>query len=106
MLDIKWIRENPDALDAAMARRKVAPVSSELLALDTQRRKIQTDLQEIQARRNEAAKAIGKAKSQGEDADSLIKEVADLKTSVQDLEVQERNLNEKWMRPCRFFPIY
>lgn len=95
MLDLKWIRENPDALDVAMARRKIAPVSAELMELDTLRRKIQTDLQEIQARRNEAAKAIGKAKSQGEDADALIMEVAELKTSVQDLEVQERVLNEK-----------
>jgi seryl-tRNA synthetase len=95
MLDLKWIRENPDALDAAMARRKVAPVSANLIALDAQRRTIQTELQEIQARRNEAAKAIGKAKSQGENADAIIREVADLKSSVQSLEVQERDLGEK-----------
>ena len=104
MLDLKWIRENPNVLDAAMARRKVAPVSANLISLDTQRRTVQTELQELQARRNEAAKAIGKAKSEGENADALIKEVADLKSSVQHLEVQERDLGEKMKTALSVLP--
>ncbi len=95
MLDLKWIRENPDALDAALARRKAPAVAAELVALDVEHRKIQTDLQEMQARRNEAAKAIGKAKSSGENADDLIREVAELKSSVQDMEGRERDLAEQ-----------
>ena len=62
MLDIKWIRDNPDALDAALAKRGAAPQSTELLRLDTERRKHLGALQELQGRRNEASKAIGKAK--------------------------------------------
>ncbi|MCR9212508.1 MAG: serine--tRNA ligase [Proteobacteria bacterium] len=95
MLDLKWIRENPDALDAALARRKAPAIASELVAQDAEHRKVQTDLQEMQARRNEAAKAIGKAKSSGENADELIREVADLKSSVQDMEGRERELAEQ-----------
>jgi len=93
MLDIKWIRENPDALDAALARRKAEPAAAALLALDAEHRAVQTETQELQARRNEAAKAIGKAKSKGEDADDLIREVAELKSTVQDLEVKEREMH-------------
>ena len=92
MLDLKWIRENPEAFDAAMARRGLSPQSEGLLILDADKRKIQTDMQEVQARRNAAAKEIGKAKASGGDADALIREVADLKGAAQDLEAREREL--------------
>lgn len=92
MLDLKWIRDNPDALDAALARRSADPESAKIVALDAQKRELQTALQTAQARRNEAAKSIGKAKSAGEDADHLIKEVASLKSSVQEMEAREREL--------------
>ncbi|MZR30849.1 serine--tRNA ligase [Sneathiella litorea] len=92
MLDLKWIRENPEVFDAAMARRGLPPQSEGLLTLDADKRKIQTDMQEVQARRNAAAKEIGKAKASGGDADALIREVADLKGAAQDLEAREREL--------------
>ncbi|MEP3245213.1 MAG: serine--tRNA ligase [Sneathiella sp.] len=93
MLDLRWIRENPEALDAALARRKVEPLSAEIIALDEKRRQLQTELQTSQARRNEAAKEIGKTKAAGGDADALIQEVSRLKSSVQDMEAGERDLS-------------
>jgi len=95
MLDLRWIRENPEDFDKALARRGVAPHSSAILKLDERRRENQTELQTAQARRNEAAKAIGKAKAAGEDADAIIKEVADLKGAVQEMEALDRELGEK-----------
>ncbi|WP_169545092.1 serine--tRNA ligase [Sneathiella aquimaris] len=95
MLDLKWIRENPEALDAALKRRKAAPLSVSILAMDEEHRQLQTKLQTSQARRNEAAKEIGKAKAAGEDADAIIREVSELKASVQEMEAQERALAEK-----------
>ncbi|MAZ03709.1 MAG: serine--tRNA ligase [Sneathiella sp.] len=92
MLDLKWIRENPEAFDAAMARRGLPPQSQSLLELDSARREVQTELQELQARRNAAAKEIGKAKSSGGDADALIREVADLKDEAQRNTEVERDL--------------
>jgi len=92
MLDLKWIRENPEALDAALARRKAEPLSAVILQQDEKHRALQTELQTAQARRNEAAKEIGKAKAAGEDADALIREVSELKSSVQDMEGQEREI--------------
>ncbi|WP_025898675.1 serine--tRNA ligase [Sneathiella glossodoripedis] len=92
MLDLRWIRENPEQFDAALARRKLAPLSADVIQLDEKHRELQTELQSAQARRNEAAKAIGKAKSAGEDAEALIKEVATLKSSVQQMEAEEREL--------------
>ena len=73
MLDIKWIRENPEALDAALKKRGAEPLSAKLIELDDKRRAHLTKLQESQERRNSASKEIGKAKASGdEEALSLI----------------------------------
>ena len=92
MYDIKWIREEPEAFDAAMTRRGLAPLSAEILALDAKRRQAQTDLQSMQTRRNEASKAVGAAKRKGEDADALMAEVAGLKDKMAAAEESERQL--------------
>ena len=59
MHDIKYIRENPEEFDAALAKRGVAAVAQNILRLDEQSRALKTRLQDGQARRNEASKAIG-----------------------------------------------
>lgn len=89
MFDLKWIRDNPDAFDAAMARRGLDPVSPALKSLDEKRRALQTEIQELQARRNTASKAIGEAKRAGEDASAAIAEVADIKDKLKSLELAE-----------------
>ena len=94
MHDLKYIRENPDAFDAALARRGAPAIASEIVALDEKRRALLTRLQEGQARRNEASKAIGAAMGKGDHAvaDALKTEVAALKETMPQLEEQERAL--------------
>ncbi|QJB70347.1 serine--tRNA ligase [Parasphingorhabdus halotolerans] len=97
MHDLKYIRENPADFDAALARRGAGPIAAEILALDEENRGIATELQQGQARRNEASKAIGKAKAQGDEktAQTLLAEVAALKTDLPALEEQEREVSAK-----------
>lgn len=92
MHDIRLIRENPEAFDAALARRGVEPVAASILEMDTRRRDIATRMQEVQARRNEASKAIGAAMGKGDaaTAEALKAEVAALKTELPALEEDER----------------
>ena len=90
MHDLRWIRENPEAFDEGLHRRGMAPMAAQVIGLDARRRAGQTELQDVQTRRNEASKQIGAAKSQGGDADELIREVADLKQRMQELEDEER----------------
>ena len=90
MHDLKWIRDNAAAFDAALQSRGMAALSSQVLAFDAQRRALQTELQEWQTRRNEASKAIGAAKAKGGDAAALIAEVAELKNRLQQGEERER----------------
>jgi seryl-tRNA synthetase len=95
MLDIKWIRENPQAFDAAMARRGAAAKSSDVLDLDAKHRGIVTELQSLQSRRNEVSKQIGQVKSKGGDASAQMAEVAAIKDSMAKLEEQEKDVGQQ-----------
>ena len=65
MHDIRAIRENPEAFDAALARRGLAPLSSTLLALDEGRRARILAAETAQAEQNRASKEVGAAKARG-----------------------------------------
>lgn len=95
MHDIRQIRENPEAFDAGLARRGLAPASATILALDVSRRELLTRMQEAQARRNEASKAIGAAMGKGDKAtaEALKAEVAALKDQLPALEDEERRVS-------------
>jgi seryl-tRNA synthetase len=92
MHDIRFIRENPAAFDAGLARRGLEPAAATILAIDTARRDLQTRLQDVQSRRNEASKAIGAAMGRGDrdTAEALKAEVAALKDALPALEDDER----------------
>lgn len=95
MLDIALIRNEPERVAAALARRGLDDVVANVLELDSARRAAMTEMQQAQSRRNEASKAIGKAKQAGEDAQPLIDEVAALKSRLVALEHEERRLGEE-----------
>jgi seryl-tRNA synthetase len=97
MHDIRFIRENPAAFDAGLGRRGLAASSADILALDERSRAIKTELQQGQARRNEASKAIGAAMAAKdmEKAETLKAEVAALKESMPALENEDREVSEK-----------
>ena len=94
MHDIRSIRENPDAFDAALAKRGAEPQSAEILKLDETRRALATELQQGLAKRNEASKAIGQAiaAKDMEKAEALKAEVAALKESLPALEEKEKEV--------------
>ncbi|GGD97674.1 serine--tRNA ligase [Rhizobium anhuiense] len=94
MLDIKWIRENPEALDAALAKRGAEPLAQSLVALDEKRRSAVQKAQDLLSRRNIASKEIGAAMAQknGELAEKLKAEVAELKTLLPAVEEEDRQL--------------
>ncbi|MGN6619842.1 MAG: serine--tRNA ligase [Sphingomonas sp.] len=96
MHDIRSIRDDPAAFDAALAKRGTGPRAAELLALDERHRALITELQAGQARRNEASKAIGAAKAQKDaaTADALMAEVATLKERLPALEAEEKALGD------------
>ena len=92
MHDIAFIRSDPQAFDAALARRGLEPPADAILALDTAKREAMTAVQTAQSRRNEASKLIGQAMGKGDRdaAEALKAEVAGLKDTMSALEDAER----------------
>jgi seryl-tRNA synthetase len=92
MHDIRAIRTDPAAFDAALARRGLPGVADIVLAADARLRAIQTALQDALARRNALSKEIGQARAASDTAraDALTAEVAALKADVPTMEAGER----------------
>ncbi len=92
MHDIRFIRDNPDAFDRALARRGLPPQARRLIELDEKRREKILALETAQARRNAASKEIGEAKKNKDEekAKGLLIEVAALKESLPAMEAQEK----------------
>ena len=95
MHNIRAIRENPSAFDAALARRGDASVSSDLLRLDESRRSKILAAETAQAEQNKASKEVGAAKGRGDEAEferlrALVTEkkaeVARMQTEAKDLD--------------------
>ena len=84
MHDIRAIRENPDAYDAAWASKGLAPQTYAILAIDAELRAAQTALQAAQSRRNDVSKLIGMAKARKDEAGAaeLMAEVELLKVRI------------------------
>ena len=69
MHDIRAIRDNPAAFDAALSRRGAAGLSSDILALDGERREAIASAEAAQSEANKAAKEVGAAKGRGDEAE-------------------------------------
>jgi seryl-tRNA synthetase len=92
MHDIRRIREAPEAFDAMLARRGLAPLAAEILALDRRRRAAQTAFQEMQAARNALSRRIGAARGTGGDASALQAEAAAMAEAIAHEEAEEKRL--------------
>ena len=101
MHDIRAIRDNPAAFDAALSRRGSSPASFLLLDLDRARRAAITAAETAQAEQNKASKEVGKAKAQGDEAEftrlrELVAakkaEVAEMQTRAKELDTQLTDL--------------
>ncbi|MGB7242485.1 MAG: serine--tRNA ligase [Sulfitobacter sp.] len=97
MHDIRAIRDNPDAFDAALARRGDAPLSSDILALDEARRGKINASEIAQSEQNKASKLVGAAKAKGDEAEfeRLRALVTDKKAEVADMQAEAKALDAK-----------
>ena len=94
MLDIKFIRENPDTVRRAIRAKGLTtePKLDQLLLVDEEYRLLRSDLEEKQARRNSESKKIGELKRRGESAEELVREMGGLAEEVKKLEERSRSL--------------
>lgn len=96
MIDPRLLRQDPEAVAAALARRGYLLPVDRLRALDTQRRDLQVSAEALRAERNNRSKAIGQAKAQGEDIAPLLAAVSDLGERLTAAEGKLAGLQQEW----------
>jgi seryl-tRNA synthetase len=92
VLDLKLIRKEPDAMQAALARRGAQATLTNVLELDSRRRELLPVLEGIRAQQNDASKQIAAAKQRGEDATPAIEQMQKLATQGRELSDQLNQL--------------
>ena len=95
MLDIKMIRECPDKVNELLKRRNPELSIDEVLKIDEERRKIQTQADELRAKRKADSQKIGLMKKNGEKNNALQEEVRKLSDDIKALEDKQNELDAK-----------
>jgi seryl-tRNA synthetase len=100
MLDIKFLRENPEVVKQNIKNKfqdEKLPMVDEVIKLDQERREILQEVEELRARRNKASKEIGKLMGQGkrDEAEAVKKEVAASKDRIDELTAKEREAGQE-----------
>ncbi len=95
MLDIKLIRENPDKINELLKRRNSELSINEVIAIDEERRKIQTKADELRAKRKSESQKIGLMKKNGENTDEIQEDVRVLGDEIKELEERQNALDFK-----------
>jgi len=103
MLDIKFIRQNPDAIKDACAKKNVKCDIDYLLEIDQKRIKAKQELEAIAAEKNKASKAIPQAKDQIE-RDAIIKAMKALDENVGNLEKKSKDLDSEFEQMMLLVP--
>ena len=95
MLDIKLIRENPEKVNELLKRRNPDLSIDAVLAVDEERRQIQTQADELRAKRKNESQKIGMMKKNGENTDAIQEYVRKLGDEIKALEEKQVELDEK-----------
>ena len=95
MLDIKLVRENPEKINELLKRRNPELSVDKVLEIDVERRKVQTEADELRALRKSESQKIGELKKQGQDTTKIQEEVREIGDKIKVLEEKESELDSK-----------
>ena len=87
MHDIKVIRDNPEKFDFGLQRRGLNKLSKEIIFYDSKKRNLISQLQNLQKEKNDSSRLIGSLKKKGENAEEIIEKVNNIKSQIQQLEL-------------------
>jgi len=94
MLDLRFVRENSDAVKAALSRRGMNLDLTEFLSLDAKRRAAQQEIDSLRRRRNEVSEEIGRLKKSGQSAEDKVAEMRAVGDTITTLENSTREVDE------------
>ncbi|AGA67587.1 seryl-tRNA synthetase [Desulfitobacterium dichloroeliminans LMG P-21439] len=88
MLDLKFVRTNPEVVKEALQKRNSNVSLDEFLNQEEERRKLLFDVETLKAKRNTVSEEVGRRKKSGEDAEQLILEMREVGQDIKSLEEQ------------------
>ena len=95
MLDLKLIREQPDAVQRGLATRGGAELVPEILAADADRRRLVTEVETLKAERNRTSEAIGQAKRRGENPEAVMARMREVSDRIKALDAEVKQVDER-----------
>ena len=95
MLDLKLIREQPDAVQRGLATRGGAELVPEILAADADRRRLVTEVETLKAERNRTSEAIGQAKRRGESPEAVMARMREVSDRIKALDAEVKQVDER-----------
>ncbi|MEI6891739.1 MAG: serine--tRNA ligase [Pontiella sp.] len=104
MLDIKFIRENTDVVKAAMANRNADIDVDVVLALDSRRREIVSEVDGLKAERNKISKSIGRMIKEGKDPEEIKTTVRTMGDTISALDEELRNVEAELRLKLLYIP--
>ncbi len=95
MLDVKFIRENPDVVRQGLLNKNAKDIVDEIIALDEQRRSFISKTEELKAKKNQVSAEIPKLKKAGQDTSAIFAEMKQVGDEISNLDSQLKEVEEK-----------
>lgn len=95
MLDLKFVRSNPEIVKEALGKRGNKGSLDEFLKLDEQRREKLVLVEQLKNRRNTVSQEVGKLKKEGKPADEIVIEMRQVSQEIKDIDDQLRGIEEE-----------
>jgi len=104
MLDIKFIRENPDLVKQGIQNKNEKDRVDEILSLDEKRRKIIAEVEELKAKKNQVTAKIPQMKKAGEDTTQIFAEMKMVSDKITELDNQLKEVENELNNILMFIP--
>jgi seryl-tRNA synthetase len=104
MLDIKFIRENPDKVKQGILNKNEKDRIDEVLQLDEERRNIIVQVEELKAKRNKVSSQIPRMKKAGEDTTEVLTEMKEVSDKISEFDNKQRNIEEQLNEILMYIP--
>ena len=95
MLDIKFIRSNPDAVRESLRKRRSALQLDQFLAIDQKRRDLLLETEGLKARRNQASTEVSRMKKEGQTSEELMAELGAMSARIKELDDELKAIDQQ-----------
>lgn len=104
MLDVKFVRQNPDIVKDALRKRHVDIKLDKFLALDESRRQKLAVMEDMKAKSNKVSQEVGRMKKAGDDATQVMAEMKELKVKIKEAEEEVRQIESHLQQEILYIP--